>query len=274
MTYKNAHLIWSAEELRRRLDEAGSVVVDTRTPEEFSNGHIPGACSLDLFGISLVDTRQRPLEAFLWIIEHLIGAKGISGRSRVVVYDRVSGERAARLFWFLELFGHREVHVLNGGFAAWEASGGSTTQSARVPERASFRARLQRERLATADDILERMDSADTAIVDARTEAENQATLVRAARGGRIPGAVHLEWKNNLDADGTFKSADELESQYSAIGVTPDREVIPYCHGGYRSANTYLTLRLIGYPQVRNYLGSWGEWGNRTELPIETPPYA
>ena len=106
-------------------------------------------------------------------------------------------------------------------------------------------------------------------IVDTRSEAENNATLVRSARGGHIPGAVHLEWKNNLNADGTFKSADELAAQYKERGVTPDQEVIPYCQGGYRSANTYLALRLIGYPRIRNYLGSWGEWGNRPDLPIE-----
>ena len=106
--------------------------------------------------------------------------------------------------------------------------------------------------------------------MDTRTEAEYNATLVRSARGGRIPGAVHLEWKNNLKHDGAFRSGTDLSAQYAAIGVTPDREVIPYCHGGYRSANTYLALRLIGYPRVRNNLGSWGEWGNRTELPIET----
>jgi thiosulfate/3-mercaptopyruvate sulfurtransferase len=107
------------------------------------------------------------------------------------------------------------------------------------------------------------------AIVDARTAAEHDATLVRSRRGGRIPGAVHLEWKENLQEDGRFKAADALRRQYAALGVTPDREVIPYCQGGYRSANTYLALRLIGYPRVRNYLGSWGEWGNRDGLPIE-----
>lgn len=271
--HPNAHLLLSAAELKERLVEPQLVVIDARPPEEFSNGHIPGARSLDIFGISLVDTRPGPLEAFLWIIEHLIGAKGVSSESRVVVYDRVSGERAARLFWFLEFFGHDRVHVLDGGWGQWEGAGYPATQNARTPVRTPFSARQNRERLATADDVLQRLDRTDTVILDVRSEAENQATLVRSARGGRIPGAVHLEWKNNLRPDGTFRSSEELEPQYRAIGVTPDREVIPYCQGGYRSANTYLALRLLGYSRVRNYLGSWGEWGNRTELPIETPPY-
>ncbi len=269
MDYHNAHLIWSAEELQNRQDDPDLIILDLRPPEDFANGHIPGARSLDIFGISLVDTRPEPLAAFLWIIEHLIGAKGVSTGSRVVIYDRISGERGARLFWFLEFFGHANVHLLNGGFEAWSAAGFPTTQDADTPARSNFKANLRPELLATADDILVRLGKAETAIVDARTEAEHNATLVRSARGGRIPGAVHLEWKNNLKPDGTFKSAQDLAAQYRGIGVTPDREVIPYCQGGYRSANTYLALRLIAYPRVRNYLGSWGEWGNRSELPIE-----
>jgi thiosulfate/3-mercaptopyruvate sulfurtransferase len=244
-------------------------VLDLRAPEFYSNGHIPGARSLDIFGISLIDTRPEPLAAFLWIIDHLIGAKGVSSDSRVVVYDAMSGERAARLFWFLEFFGHRKVHMLDGGFTAWVKAGLPTTQAAEPATRGNFRGRPQRDLLATADDILERLNQPDTAIVDARSEAENQGTLVRSKRGGRIPGAVHMEWKENLNPDGTFKSAEALRNQYAALGVTPDREVIPYCQGGYRSANTYVALRLVGYPRVRNYLGSWGEWGNRDGLPIE-----
>ena len=269
MDYENAHLLWSTEELQNRRNDPELIILDLRPPEDFANGHIPGARSLDIFGISLVDTRPEPLAAFLWIIEHLIGAKGVSTESRVVVYDRISGERAARLFWFLEFFGHPHVHLLNGGFQAWSEAGFDTTQDAKVPTRGNFKANAQRELLATADDVLERLGKRETAIVDARSEGEHNATLVRSARGGRIPGAVHLEWTNNLNDNGTFKSGEDLSAQYAEIGVTPDREVIPYCQGGYRSANTYLALRLIAYPRVRNYLGSWGEWGNRAELPIE-----
>jgi thiosulfate/3-mercaptopyruvate sulfurtransferase len=94
---------------------------------------------------------------------------------------------------------------------------------------------------------------------------------VRAARGGAIPGAVHLEWTRNLDKDGAFKPAAELRDMYERAGVTPDREVVTYCQGGYRAAHSYLALRLIGYPRVRNYIGSWKEWGDRLDLPVEAP---
>ncbi|MEE8129085.1 MAG: rhodanese-like domain-containing protein, partial [Vicinamibacterales bacterium] len=102
-------------------------------------------------------------------------------------------------------------------------------------------------------------------------EGEYCGTTVRAKRGGAIPGAVHVEWTRNLDASGAFKSAAELREMYESVGVTPDREVITYCQGGYRAAQTYLALRLLGYPRVRTYIGSWKEWGDKEELPIETP---
>ena len=117
----------------------------------------------------------------------------------------------------------------------------------------------------------DRLGRADVAIVDTRSDAEYFGDAVRARRGGAIPGAVHLEWKQNLTPDGRFKSGAELAQMYSAAGITPEAEVITYCQGGYRAAHAYLALRLIDYPNVRNYTGSWKEWGDREDVPIERP---
>ena len=271
MNYANPHLLWSADELKNRLSDPKLVLMDLRPPEAYANGHIPGARSFDIFGISLIDTRPQPLEAFLWMIEHLIQAKGVNSDSTVVVYDDVAGMRSARLFWFLEYFGHDDVHMLNGGFNAWQDAGFPVTQEATVPRSGNFKMNRRADRLATADDVLEKLNNPSAVIVDTRSDAEHTGQLVRSKRGGAIPGAVHLEWTNNLDAKGFFKSAGELTKMYAERRITPEKEVIPHCQGAYRSAHTYVALRLLGYPNVRNYLGSWGEWGNREDLPIEHP---
>ena len=271
MTYANPHLLWSVDELKTRLSDPRLAVMDLRPPEAYSNGHIPGARSFDIFGISLIDTRPEPLEAFLWMIEHLVQAKGVNNDSTVVVYDDTAGMRSARLFWFLEFFGHDDVHMLNGGYNAWRDAGLPVTQQAAVPKGGNFKRKLRHDRIATVGDVVERLHNPSAVIVDTRSDAEYTGQLVRSKRGGAIPGAVHLEWTNNLDARGFFKSAGELKKMYAERNITPDKEVVPHCQGAYRSAHTYLALRLIGYPNVRNYLGSWGEWGNREDLPIEHP---
>jgi thiosulfate/3-mercaptopyruvate sulfurtransferase len=188
-----------------------------------------------------------------------------------VAYDDIAGMRSARLFWFLEYFGHDDVHILNGGFNAWQAANFPVTQEGTIAKSGNFKMKQRPELLATAAHVLGKLHNASAVIVDTRSDDEYTGKLVRAKRGGAIPGAVHLEWTNNLDGKGFFKSADELQHMYDSAGITPDKEVIPHCQGAYRSAHTYLALRLIGYPNVRNYLGSWGEWGNRTDLPIEVP---
>lgn len=271
MEYTNPQLLWSTNQLHDRLNDPKLVVLDLRPPEAYSNGHIPGARSFDIFGISLIDTRPQPLEAFLYMIEHIIQAKGVNADSTVVIYDDVSGMRSARLFWFLEYFGHSDVHMVNGGFNAWVAGGHPTTQAATVPAGGNFKAQRRPELLATVDDMLAAIGKPGAVIVDTRSDGEYTGKVVRAARGGAIPGAVHLEWTNNLDSNGFFKPAAELAAMYQQREIGPEKDILPYCHGGYRSAHTYVALRLIGYPKARNYLGSWGEWGNKPELPLEKP---
>ena len=134
MTYANPHLLWSVDELKDHVQDPNLVLLDMRPPEAYSNEHIPSARSFDIFGISLIDTRPEPLEAFLWMMEHLIQGKGVNSDSNVVVYDDIAGMRSARLFWFLEFFGHDAVHILNGGFNAWRDAGFPITQQAMVPK--------------------------------------------------------------------------------------------------------------------------------------------
>jgi thiosulfate/3-mercaptopyruvate sulfurtransferase len=272
--YANPALLITAAELAPLLapdtDPATRpVLIDLRPADQFAAGHLPGAVHLDLFGVSLIDTSPAPLRAFLWIPEHLLASRGVEAGRPVVVYDENTGNRASRAYWFLEYFGHPNVRVLDGGFGSWSRGGFEVTTKAEPPVPTTWTGTRENDLLATWQDVASRLDSPKTSIVDARTDGEYCGTTVRAARGGRIPGAVHIEWTRNLDENGEMKSAAALREMYEAAGVTPDREVVTYCQGGYRAASAYLALRLLGYPRVRNYLGSWNEWGNRPDLPLE-----
>jgi thiosulfate/3-mercaptopyruvate sulfurtransferase len=270
--YANPRLLTTPVELDVALKaDRKPLVIDLRPPEDFAAGHIPGAVHLDLWGVSLIDTDPAPLKAFMWIVDHLFNLRGVDASTPVVVYDDQSGIRAARAFWFLEYFGHPRVQVLDGGFNAWTRAGLPVTRDAAAPPKSTWSGTPQPNTIATWRDLRDRLGRSDTVILDTRTDGEYRGTTVRAKRGGAIPGAVHVEWTRNLAADGTFKPAADLRKMYEQAGVTPDKEIVTYCQGGYRAAHGYLALRLLGYPRVRNYTGSWKEWGDRDDLPVETP---
>jgi len=269
--YTEPLLLTTPLELEKRLGNPDLCLIDVRPAEQFAQGHIPGAVHFDLFGLSLVDTSPAPLKAFMSMMQHLFEMRGVDLQREVVFYEENSGMRAARGLWFLEYFGHKNVRLLDGGIQAWRDTGKPVSTKPISPVPSQLHAQDRRELLATAEDVLKSLKKANSCIVDTRSDDEYLGRNIRAARGGAIPGAVHLEWVHNLDSKGKFKSAGELRRIYSDLEVTPDKEVITYCQGGYRGAHAYLALRLAGYPKVSNYLGSWREWGDRLDLPIETP---
>lgn len=272
--YANPELLVTPAELSRLLEEKDArrpLLLDMRPPEDYSAAHIPGAIHLDLWGVSLIDTDPAPLKAFMWMIEHLLASHGVSADTPVVVYDEQSGIRAARAFWFLEYFGHPSVRLLDGGFPAWVREGLPVTRDAGPPPKSTWTGRRDANVLATWRDVKASLGRQDVVLLDTRTDGEYRGTTVRARRGGAIPGAIHIEWTSNLTPEGDFKPAAELQQMYRDAGVTPDREVVTYCQGGYRAAHSYLALRLLGYPRVRSYVGSWKEWGDREDVPVEIP---
>lgn len=247
------------------------LLIDARPAHEFARGLIPGAVHLDVWGLSLVDTSEAPLRAFMWMIGHLFSLRGVTLERPVVVYEGDSGIRAARVFWFLEYLGHPNARVLDGGFRAWTSAGLSVSTDAQAPTTSPWHGTPEAGRIATWEDVRDVLGRPGVAIVDTRHRDEHAGRLVRAKRGGSIPGAVNLEWTENLEADGRFKSTEALRAMYAPVGVTADKAVVTYCQGGYRAAHTYLALRILGYPDVRNYTGSWKEWGDREDLPIVVP---
>lgn len=226
--YTNPELLWTPAQLYNRLGDPNLVIIDVRAAATYAQGWIPGAVHFDLFGLSLNDTSPKPLAAFMWMIQHLFEQRGVNLDKTVVFYEGIAGMRAARGFWFLEYFGHTDVHVLDGGLNAWQTAGYPvTTEAPRVRE-VQFQPRVHESLIISADDLHGVLGAGDLALLDTRTDDEFLAKSVRAARGGTIPGSVHLEWVHNLDADGAFKSAAELQAMYTAAGISPDKTVVSF----------------------------------------------
>ena len=271
-SYPNGGLLVTPAQLSSEIESRQPLLIlDLRPPEAYTAGHVPGALHLDLWGVSLTDTDPAPLKAFMWMIEHVLAIHGVANDVPVVVYDEQSGVRAARAFWFLEYFGHPSVRLLDGGFGAWSRAGLPVSRDAAPAPASDWTGKRELQTIATWREVKSAIGSEGSVILDTRSDGEYCGTTVRAKRGGAIPGAVHIEWTRNLGSDGAFKPAAELREMYESAGVTPDREVLTYCQGGYRAAHSYIALRLLGYPRVRNYVGSWKEWGDREDLPIEVP---
>jgi len=277
--FSDPRYLITAPELATRLHDV--TLVDLRPAEDFAVSHIPGSTHVDIYGVSLNDSSEAPLNSFLAIFRVLFGSRGVRADRPVVIYDHESGERAARAVWLLAVLGHPDVRILDGGTHAWAAAGKKLLRLSETPPPVDptkapptpppFRGDMKLDLLATRFDVERAIDDPDFIIVDVRRESEYRGTEKRARRVGTIPGAVHIFWRDHLDAHGAFRSPDEIRTLYESKGVTPDKTVIPLCHGGYRSASTFIALKSLGYPKVRNYVSAWGEWGNRDDSRIVIP---
>lgn len=270
VTAGELNLLVDADWLRGHLDSHDVIVVDARSRKEYLQGHIPGAVSLPVaatFGPAPRDDLVGNIDQ----ISELFGNAGITREARVVVYDSGIHKDAARLFWVLEVFGHPQAQLLNGGYAGWVAVGNDISTDEYIPLQSEFVPRVDSERLATQFGTLVATRDPRITIVDVRPVAEYQGRESKSARSGHIPSAISIPASKNLvkhDGYTVYRSAEELEDLFSEIDRS--KHVVAYCNKGKDAASAYFVLRNLGY-DVSAYDGSWFEWGNDPNLPIVVP---
>jgi thiosulfate/3-mercaptopyruvate sulfurtransferase len=264
---------WVAQNLNNPKVKLIEVDVDTAAYDE---GHAPGAVGFN-WTSQLQDQTRRDIIT-KQDLEQLLSEAGVSNDDTVVLYGDNNNWFAAYAFWLLEMYGHKDVKLMDGGRKKWADEGRPSTKDVPKPAKTSYKAAEPKTELrAKRDQVLAALGNAKNALVDVRSPAEYKGEIMAppglpetAQRMGHIPGAANVPWAQAVAEDGTFKSPAELEQLYGTKGVTKDKDVIAYCRIGERSSHTWFALKhLLGYPNVKNYDGSWTEYGSLIDVPIE-----
>ena len=279
-TLVHPDLFWSTERVAAHLRDANVRIVDCRfsfdadARADYLKGHLPGAVHL-----SWAEELSAPPPASghpLWMLAgpaefaRTMERLGIGDETMVVGYDAEGGHHAARLWLGLRRYGHDRMAVMEGGIQKWQREGRPLEPGEVRVAPARFVPRPREGVLASKEDVLAAVRKGDPWLLDVRRDAEFTGVEKRAARGGHIPGAVRIEWKDALTTDWMLKDPEELDTLYSDAGFGAETSAITYCQAGVRAAFTNLVLTALGRDDVRTYDGSWEEWGNDPSLPIIT----
>ncbi len=257
------------EQLEAHLNDSKLLILDVGSEQEYELNHIPGAVYVSprelICGIPPA-TGRLPSQQQL---NDLFSRLGITPETHVVCYDNEGGGWAGRMIWTLDAIGHANYSCLNGGIHSWKAEGKPLETTANKPLSTKANVTINPALIVEAEDIMQRLGDADFAVWDARSPAEYKGINVFAQRGGHIPGAINCEWTILMDPSRHLRIRENAADILTDLGLTPDKDIVTHCQTHHRSGFTWLVAKVLGYPRVRSYHGSWSEWGNRSDTPVE-----
>jgi len=272
MAELNLPLLLEPQDLQPHLGDPRLLIIDLSEPPNYGQRHVPGAVNLPYQAIIRAEPPAMGLLPTEERLSQVLSAIGLTEDAHVIAYDSEGNGRAARLLWTLDVLGHPRFSLLNGGLAAWLNAGLPVESGNVAPRPTQYQAQIRNpDAIADLEYVRNHLGKSDVVVLDARTAGEFKGADRRAARPGHMPGAVNLDWMRTMDPnrDRRFLPDEQLKAMLAELGVTPDKEVITHCQTHHRSAHSYVMLKHLGFKKVRGYPGSWSEWGNRQDTPVE-----
>jgi len=267
----NLPLIVEPTELKDFLNSDEVLIIDLSSPATYVQYHIPGAMFLNYEWIVRIEQPRMGLLPTEEQLVNVLGSLGITKDKHIVVYDDEGGGRACRFLWTLDVAGHKNFSLLNGGLQAWANQDNEISSTINYPTPGEYKTEMNFEPVATRQYILDHLSDDNVMIFDNRSPAEFNGTKVFAQRGGHIPGAINMDWTNTMDMENNrrLKPESELREMLKNLGITTDKTIVMHCQTHHRSAHTYIVLKSLGYANIKGYPGAWSDWGNEPNTPIE-----
>lgn len=265
-------LILDTNEVEALRQKTNVTIIDLCSATQYATAHIPEAHYLPYADIVRIDKPVMGLLPTADDFSRLVSRLGIDNNTHVIAYDDEGGGCASRFVWTLFVFGHQRASLLDGGIISWINEGHKVSaKPPSSPAATHYRLNNTGKGTVDADYIKTKLNTTTTALLDARSTAEYSGQKAFAAKAGHIPGAIHYEWTEAMDKNNNLRllPAEQIQHRLDVLGLSKDKEIICYCQTHHRSAYSWLVLRSLGYNNVKGYPGSWSDWGNRADTPIE-----